>query len=35
MAEVTQGPADSPLVASLSFSRRVMIMVAVVLGTTL
>ncbi|MSP29924.1 MAG: DHA2 family efflux MFS transporter permease subunit [Acetobacteraceae bacterium] len=28
-------PADSPLVTSLSFSRRVMIMVAVVLGTTL
>ncbi len=28
-------PADSPLVTSLSFSRRVMIMIAVVLGTTL
>ena len=28
-------PADSPLVASLSFSRRCMIMAAVVLGTTL
>jgi DHA2 family multidrug resistance protein len=29
------GPEDSPLVTSLSFSRRVMIMIAVVLGTTL
>ena len=29
------GPADSPLVASLTFSRRVMIMVAVILGSTL
>ena len=29
------GVTDSPLVTSLSFSRRVMIMIAVVLGTTL